>query len=120
MSGRNFPPRLTNLPGQWHQCQANGSNVCRVLRKRVGLRTTPMLLRSRENSRTVSLFSSFSQWSLLGVFDPDLLVSGRVRESLDGGCGGVREREPARLSLTRERAASQWSLLGADLLGACK
>ena len=26
------PPRLTNLPGQWLQCQANGSNVCRVLR----------------------------------------------------------------------------------------
>ena len=25
------PPRLTNLPGQWLQCQANGSNVCRVL-----------------------------------------------------------------------------------------
>jgi len=22
----------TNLPGQWFQCQANGSNVCRVLR----------------------------------------------------------------------------------------
>ena len=27
------PPRLNNLPGQWLQCQANGSNVCRVLRK---------------------------------------------------------------------------------------
>ena len=24
-----------NLPGQWLQCQANGSNVCRVLRDRV-------------------------------------------------------------------------------------
>ena len=24
--------RLTNLPGQWLQCQTNGSNVCRVLR----------------------------------------------------------------------------------------
>ena len=24
------PPRLTNLPGKWLQCQANGSNVCRV------------------------------------------------------------------------------------------
>ena len=22
-------PRLANLPGQWLQCQANGSNVCR-------------------------------------------------------------------------------------------
>ena len=29
---RHFPPRLTNLPGQCLQCQANGSNVCRVLR----------------------------------------------------------------------------------------
>ena len=28
----HFPPRLTYLPGQWLQCQANGSNVCRVLR----------------------------------------------------------------------------------------
>ena len=28
------PPRLTNLPGQWLQSQADGSNVCRVLRKR--------------------------------------------------------------------------------------
>ena len=28
---RHFPPRLTNLPGQWLQCQATGSNVCRVL-----------------------------------------------------------------------------------------
>jgi len=27
-----FPPRLTNLPEQWLQCQANGSNVSRVLR----------------------------------------------------------------------------------------
>jgi hypothetical protein len=26
------PPRLTYQPGQWLQCQANGSNVCRVLR----------------------------------------------------------------------------------------
>jgi len=26
------PLRLTNLPGQWLQCEANGSNVCRVLR----------------------------------------------------------------------------------------
>jgi len=24
---------LTNLPGQWLQCRANGSNVCRVLRR---------------------------------------------------------------------------------------
>ena len=24
---------LTNLPGQWLQCHANGSNVCRVLRQ---------------------------------------------------------------------------------------
>jgi len=29
----HFPPRLTNLPGQWLQGQANGSNVCRVLRR---------------------------------------------------------------------------------------
>ena len=28
----HFPPRLTNLPDQWLQCQANGSNVFRVLR----------------------------------------------------------------------------------------
>jgi len=28
----HLPPRLSNLPGQWLQCQANGSNVCRVLR----------------------------------------------------------------------------------------
>ena len=26
-----FSGWLTNLPGQWLQCQANGSNVCRVL-----------------------------------------------------------------------------------------
>ena len=25
--------RLTNLPDKWLQCQANGSNVCRVLRE---------------------------------------------------------------------------------------
>ena len=25
-------PRLTVIPGQWLRCQANGSNVCRVLR----------------------------------------------------------------------------------------
>ena len=29
---RHIPPRSTHLPGQWLQCQANGSNVCRVLR----------------------------------------------------------------------------------------
>ena len=28
---RQFPPRVTNLPAQWLQCQANGSNVFRVL-----------------------------------------------------------------------------------------
>ena len=27
------PPRLANLPSQWLQYQANGSNVCRVLRQ---------------------------------------------------------------------------------------
>jgi len=32
---RHFPrTRFTNLPDQWLQCQANGSNVCRVLRGR--------------------------------------------------------------------------------------
>ena len=29
---RHIPPRSTNLPGQWLQCQADGSNVYRVLR----------------------------------------------------------------------------------------
>ena len=29
----HFPTRLTNLPGQWLQCQAEGSNVCRDLRR---------------------------------------------------------------------------------------
>ena len=28
----HFAPRLTNLPGQWPQYQANGYNVYRVLR----------------------------------------------------------------------------------------
>ena len=28
----HFQPRLTNLPEKWLQCQANGSNMCRVLR----------------------------------------------------------------------------------------
>ena len=30
LTGETLPPRLTHLPGQWLQCQANGSNVCRV------------------------------------------------------------------------------------------
>ena len=35
---RHFPrTRLTNLPGQWLQCRANGSNVCRVLRRVLSL-----------------------------------------------------------------------------------
>ena len=29
----HFHPRLTYLPGQWLQCSANGSNVCRVIRQ---------------------------------------------------------------------------------------
>ena len=32
MKSPHPPPRLTNLPDQWLQCQTNGSNVCRVLR----------------------------------------------------------------------------------------
>ena len=41
------PPRLTNVPDQWLQCQSNGSNVCRVLRMQgvfpfaEGVRVTP-------------------------------------------------------------------------------
>ena len=42
-------PRLTNLPGKWLQWQANGSNVCRVLRHTLlftpyTLHTTPQTL----------------------------------------------------------------------------
>ena len=37
-------PQMTNLTGEWLQCQANGSNVCRVLRHApVHLRTSLIL-----------------------------------------------------------------------------
>ena len=47
------------LPGQWLQCQANGSNVCRVLRRAV-LRLPPLI-------------------PFIRVFHPVFKVTGRSR-----------------------------------------
>ena len=45
-----IPPWLTNLPGQWLRCRANGSNVCRVL----GLRRVQPVSRAQTIASLIS------------------------------------------------------------------
>jgi len=76
---RHFPrTRLTDLPGQWLQCLANGSNVYRVLRTKA--RRRPLLLMSSKRIRHVcfsrDLFFELDSVSVSRLFTRGSFIEG--------------------------------------------